>query len=529
MLHTYLQLLLSGSIIPRVLANNNSSSSGSCDASSFSYPVVFGAEISALTAATVDSYAGKDNLGLCEVNVTLTHPGTGDEVHNTIWLPPKDTWNGRFQGVGGGGYVASGGASGLYGAVLANYSGAVTDAGHSTAGDEVGNATSWGLVSEGNVNQYLLLDFASLSIHDMTVIGKVITEQYYGQAPKKSYWNGCSTGGRQGMGEAQKYPTDYDGILANAPAINWNPFTLAQQWPYVVMNNAPVVPLECDFDFATARAVQACDGLDGLSDGLIGNPGACLAQFDPHTLVNETFNCSVNGDANRAFTSDVADICAKIWNGPTDTNGSSLWYGILPGTNFSSLAVTNITEDGTPYTIPFDISNSWVQNFLFKIKNYDTSNVTYDQFVQLNKQSAQEYDSVMGTDNSDLSAFKANGGKLLTWQGLADNLIMSNGTANYYDRVTNLDSNIADFYRVFFAPGVGHCGGGFGPVPVDPLSVLVDWVENGNAPDSLLAATPFEINGTIRYQNLCPYPLVSKYNGKDDPTAGSSFDCVASF
>ena len=504
-----------------------SASAWQCDQSTFSYPDVPGTTITCLSAASVDSYGGMTGLNLCAVNVTLTHDGTGDKVHNYIWLPSSDAWNGRFQGTGGGGYVA-GSFDSLFAAVVGNYSGGATDAGHSLDAAGTGNATSWALASEGNVNQYLLLDFASRSIHDMTVIGKAITQQFYGQPAKKSYWNGCSTGGRQGMAEAQMYPEDYDGILANAPAINWNPFTLAQQWPYVVMNNAPVVPLECDFDFLNEKAIAACDGLDGLVDGVIGDPGRCLVTFDPMSLVNQTFMCDVTGK-QRTFTSDVATICQKIWNGPTDTSGNSLWYGILPGTNFSSLAVTNITEDGTPYTEPFEISDSWVANFLYKDSNYNTSNVTFEEFDRLYKLSAQEYDSVMGTQNPDLSAFKANGGKLITWQGLADNLIMPNGTMRYYDQVKTMDPDVEDFYRVFFTPGIGHCGGGPGVTPVDPLSHLVDWVEGGYAPVNLAAQSASPINGTIKYENLCPYPQVSKYNGQGDPSSASSFSCVAGF
>ena len=496
-----------------------------CSADAIPYPVVFGAQITSLTTAQYSSYGGQQGLDICEVNVTLTHPGTNDVVHNQIWLPYN--WNGRFQGTGGGGYATGSGTSALIPAALANYSSATTDGGHSETGDATANATSWALVSQGNVNQYLLLDFAYRSIHDMTVIGKAVTASFYGSPAKYSYWNGCSTGGRQGMAEAQFYPNDYDGILADAPAVNWNPFTLAQQWPYVVLLNSPNPPEECDFDYVNAAVLAFCDPLDGLVDGIIGAPGICLQRFDVMSLVNKTYTCDTTGQ-QRTFSIDTANVVNKIWHGPTNTAGQSLWFGILPGTNFSTLAVTEVTSSGSVMPLPFGISDSWVSNFLYKTANYDTSHVNYTEFDRLFNQSAMEYDSVMGTMDPDLSPYKARGGKIITWQGLADNLIMPNGTMKYYDTVTDVVPGVMDFYRVFFTPGVGHCGGGPGPVPVDALGALVKWVEQGVAPATLLAASP-PLNGTVRYQNLCPYPAVSKYSGSGDSTVASAFTCVSSF
>lgn len=496
-----------------------------CTAAAIPYPYVFGANITSLTAREYTNYGGTSGVHICEVNVTLTHPGTADSVRNTIWLP-MEYWNGRFQGTGGGGYVSGLGASGLLPAVRANYSAAETDSGHSEMA--FFNATSWGLLSEGNVNQYLLLDFASRSIHDMTVIGKAITASFYGAPAKKSYWSGCSTGGRQGLAEAQMYPKDYDGILAAAPAINWSPFTLAQQWPYVVLLNEPNTPEQCDFDFVNAEALAFCDPLDGLVDGIIGAPGLCLKKFNPYSLINKSYTCDATSQT-KTFSESTALIVQKIWNGPTNTAGKSLWYGILPGTNFSTLANTNTTSPGTTVPLPFPISDSWVSNFLYKIANYDTSRVTYAEFERLFNASSMQYDSVMGTSNPDLSAFKANGGKMITWQGLADDLIMPNGTMQYYDRVTSSVPNVTDFYRVFFAPGVGHCQGGIGPIPKDPLRALVDWVEQGIAPDTLLSTSPYPINGTIRHQGLCPYPFVSKYMGAGDPAVAEAYECVPNF
>jgi len=292
------------------------------------------------------------------------------------------------------------------------------------------------------------------------------------------------------------------------------------------MNNEGYAPPQCEFDAVNAAAIAACDGLDGLKDGIIAAPGLC--DFDPASLVGKNYTCDTDG-TKRHFSNKTATVVKKIWQGPTTTNGTDAWYGILRGTNFSSLAPTETFANGSTVAQPFEISDSWYRNFLFKDANHDTSTITYAQFPALTHQSHQEYDSLLGGSDPDLSAFKAAGGKILTWQGLADNLIMPNGTMAYYDRVTALDPQVDDFYRMFFAPGVGHCGGGTGPIPVDILMALRQWVENGTAPAMLEAATSYAINGSIRRQNLCPYPKVSKYGGSGSSAQAASFSCVNNF
>lgn len=190
-----------------------------CTKEAFRTPTVEGGSILSIAAQTIPSFGSTPGNDICFVNVTLTHPGTGDGVNNYYTLP-LNNYNGRFQGVGGAGWV-SGNPFGLATANAAGYAAGTTDAGHELSIPAVQDASSWALLSPGNVNQYLLLNFARRSTHDMTVIGKQITADFYGRKPCKSYFNGCSNGGRQGLVSAQYYPDDYDGILAGAPAIQW--------------------------------------------------------------------------------------------------------------------------------------------------------------------------------------------------------------------------------------------------------------------------------------------------------------------
>ncbi|GAB7365283.1 hypothetical protein MBLNU230_g6364t1 [Neophaeotheca triangularis] len=490
-----------------------------------------GAKVTHIQARRLTSYGTKTARELCSVNVTLTHPGTGDRVHNRILMPVEDDWNERYQGVGGGGYSA-GSFGSLVPIAAEGYACSSTDAGHASAQRLADDAAYWALRSKGNVEQYRLLDFAYRSYHDMNVLSKQVMESFYGRKPKFSYWNGCSTGGRQGMVSAQRYPEDYDGILADAPAIQWNDFTPAQQWPFTVMNNEDYAPGACEFDRIRTAAIKACDPLDGLVDGLISAPGLC--NFSAHSLVGEPYTCHPDGPTH-TFNARTAEIIHKIWTGPRTTSGDFLWYGPTRGTNLTDLANTSVPRHHrTARPVPFPASDSWFRAFLAKNLDFNTSHLTYADYDTLFLQSHLEYDSTMGTASPDLAAFKHRGGKMLTWQGLADNLIMPQGTMLYYRKVRALDPNVADFYRQFYSPGVGHCGGGTGVLPVDGIGALRAWVEEGTAPEVLEAGSQYPLNASSdypvdgenkRFQNLCPYPEVSMYDGRGDPELATSYHC----
>lgn len=204
-------------------ASTSSIRATSCSADAIAMPTVFGAQVTSMVASVMNDYGSTPGNDVCLVNITITHPGANDTVNNWVVLPLTG-WNGVFQGLGGGGYAA-GTLSALAVESALGYSAVTTDAGHDTSVALSQTAIEWALASVGNVNQYLLSNFARRSLHDSAVIGKAITQSFYGTPAKYSYWNGCSTGGRQGMVMAQYYPEDYDGILANAPAIQWNDFT----------------------------------------------------------------------------------------------------------------------------------------------------------------------------------------------------------------------------------------------------------------------------------------------------------------
>lgn len=441
-----------------------------------------------------------DIPAFCEVVVTLTHPGADDVVTIEAWLP-LTTWNGRFQGTGGGAYAAGFFDSALAPAVKQGYAATSTDAG--VGRDPL--TPTWALTEDGSVNRELLTNVASRSLHDMAVAGKALTATFYGRPAAYAYWTGCSTGGRQGLMSAQRYPTDYDGIVAAVPAINWTKFVVAEQWPQVVMAEAKNYPTQCELEAFTKAAVTACDHKDKVQDDVIGDPTTC--DYNPYRLVGKTVLCE--GVPVTITRSDAA-VVSRIWA------GSGVWSGLPKGAPFWGLAGT--TPDGTA-GIPFPVGDNWIKYFLKRDPTFDTSTLTYSDWYRLLAQSVAEFHTAIDTSNPDLSAFQATGGKLLTWHGEADEYIFPAGTIHYWQQVPQAN----DFYRLFLAPGVGHCFGGKGPAPTDPLAAIVAWVEQGKAPNTLPAAT------ATSTKNLCPYPKVSRYDGKGNPKEATSYTCARTY
>lgn len=492
-----------------VLASPAAAATSACDA--VRPPTVPGAHVLSVSGVTrPDGYTvppgpfNPDPIpgmpAFCELTVTLTHPGVHDRVTVAVWLPTA-TWNGRFQGTGGGGYAAGLFTVGLVPALVQGYAAAATDAGVPV---DIMDPGAWANDPE------LLTNFASRSLHDLAVVGKAVTAEFYGRPPAYSYWNGCSTGGRQGLMSAQRYPTDYNGIVAAAPAINWTKFIVAEQWPQVVMNETGNHPTQCELAAFNTAAIAACDGLDRVTDGVISSPAQC--HYDPYRLVGTKIQC--NGHEVTITRADAA-VVARIWAGP------GVWSGLPKGTPFQGIA--NTTEDGTA-GIPFPVSDNWIKDFLLRDPDYDTSTLTYADWYRLFAQSQREYARIIDTSNPNLTAFRAAGGKMITWHGEADELIFPAGTTDYYRRVdAATPGRTEDFYRLFMAPGVGHCAGGTGPAPTDPLAAVVAWVEQGKAPEILPAQSE------TATRNLCLYPLVSQYNGTGDPTQASSYHCARTY
>jgi hypothetical protein len=485
-----------------------------------------------VSATSVIQAATGTHKSYCLVNIQVSDlagpkdgylPGQRQAINIGIGLPlsPSDggtggaigAWNQRIEDLGGGGFAGSVGS--VTSATDTGFVGSSTDTGHPAS---VGG--TFALNPDNTLNMGLIEDFAFNGIHEQATWSKKLAKIYYGKQQKYAYWNGCSTGGRQGHQQAQKYPTEYDGILAGANAINWDRFSSGQQYGEIVMNQEVGGPISsAKLAAVTSAAVAACDGLDGIVDGVIQDPRAC--NYDASALVCK----GTPTDPANCLTTAEASAVNKIWAGPTKGKNKQEWFGLNPGASLSG---------GLDGATPFSISTQWLQFWIFQNPSFDWHTLTEASFDSAFKQGELKFHDVIGTDNPDLSAFRDNGGKMITYHGLADQLIMPRGTYNYYNRVTDAMGGLKatqKFYRFFPFPGNAHCGGnsGFPNAPLinsnDLFAALVNWVEHGVAPDSIEAsnnATPALATLT---RPICMYPDKLVYDGVGSTNVASSFAC----
>lgn len=286
-----------------------------------------------------------------------------------------------------------------------------------------------------------------------------------------------------------------------------------------------VYPPQCELEAITEAAIAACDELDGVKDGMISDPDRCT--FDPLSLVDQTIQCAETG-VERKISLEAAQVALAAWTGLRTTDGRFMWHGMNRDTRLSGIANTECTSSGQCTGSPFTISSDWIKYFVQKDPEFDITKITDEEYERIIRQSHNQYASILGTADPDLTDFRQAGGKMITWHGLIDELIFPNGTYEYYERVLKVDPNAADYYRFFPAPGIEHCRGGIGPFPSTALESLVRWVENGEIPEVLNGTSLPLADGTIRTAPLCPYPLVAAYKGGDIHEA-TSFRCEESF
>ena len=414
-----------------------------------------------------------------------------------VWMPVTG-WNGKFQGVGGGGFAGVISYGAMTGALRRGYATASTDTGHATPGG------AWAL---GRPD--LVTDFAYRAVHEMTVKAKAVVAAFYGKAAARSYFVGCSTGGRQGLMEAQRFPGDYDGIVAGAPANYWTHLMVGTLWNATATLLDPARHLPPPALAALNKgAVAACDARDGVADGLIENPLAC--RFDPAAL-----QCR-EGATEGCLTAPQVEAARKIYSPAVNPRTrQEIFPGMVPG---SELTWTATAGGPQPFPIPVDFYRYFVQ----ANPDWDWKTFDFDKDVAA---ADEKFAALMNATDPNLKPFKDRGGRLILYHGWNDQLIQAGNTINYFTSVTKaMGSGADDFVRLFMAPGMLHCGGGPGPNTFDAVSALEQWVEDGRKPASLLAS--HATNGAVdRTRPLCPYPQVATYKGTGSIDEASSFSC----
>ena len=510
-----------------------------CSLERLALPAIQGIEIVAADIRSVANYTfvnpdvanatAAEFFDFCNVTVTYTHPGWHDTVTLITYLP--EDWNGRFIALGGAGMAAGGEAllhllPTITPLLKQKFAISTTDGGHPSDLDAAVDVNPpWVFTSPGNIDLPMLVNFASRSLHDMAVLGKALVRAGYGAAPEYSYFFGGSTGGQQGHMLAQRYPDDFDGIVAAKPAINWDKFFFSNVVAKLTMDVARQYPSPCELDALSTAAVEACDELDGVKDGIISRPGLCT--FDPRTLAGKAFDCH---GVTSTFSNISTEVAHATYTGPRGPGGEFGWYGFSKdvslhanGTGPAALACP-ATGGGRCSAATFHMSDLWLRYFYAKDPSLNLSTLTREGFYDLFLTAVNEYASVIGAADAELSRFRRAGGKMLAWHGMADQLVPVNGSTDYYDRVLAKDAEAQDFYRLFLAPGADHDGAGITVSEQDSLEYIMNWVEHGRGDETLRAAGTTGL-GVPAERNSCMYPKVQHYRG-GDASLPSSFTCV---
>ena len=443
--------------------------------------------------------AWTDLPAFCRV-VAKLEPSSDSSITIEVWLP-SEGWNGSYQAVGNGGWAGTVSYGQMAEALRRGYATSSTDTGHTS------NGASFAL---GHPER--MIDFAYRSVHEMALKTKLIIEAFYGTAARHSYWYGCSTGGRQGLEEAQRFPGDFDGIVAVAPAINQARLNVSYVWAAQATLNDPAsyIP-QSKYGVIHDAVVQACDAGDGLADGVVDDPARC--RFDPDVL-----RCG-GADAPTCLTAPQVEAARRIYAGPK--NPRTLQQ-IAPGLELGSELGWGALAAGPRANV---IGDSYFKFVVFEDTTWDFRTLDFDRDVA---RAYQIDGGLLAATDPDLTEFASRGGKLMLIHGWSDQFISPRYSINYYESVIEgMDSGdeAAEFMRLFVAPGMAHCGGGDGPNAFDSLALIEQWVDQGTAPDQMIASriTRGEV---VRTRPLCPYPQVARYTGTGSIDDDANFQCV---
>jgi Tannase and feruloyl esterase len=467
----------------------------------------------------------KSAPAFCRVAATLT-PTPDSDIQAEFWLPARG-WNGRFRGEDNGGFAGYIAYGGLAAAVTQGYASASTDTGHSKPG------AGWALEHPEKI-----VDYGFRAVHETTLDAKAIAKAFYGTAPTRAYFAGCSNGGRQALMEAQRFPDDYDGIIAGAAANAWVPMLTAGLKFIQTLDRAGYIP-PAKIPAISKAVLAACDKQDGLADGILNDPRGC--HFDPAVL-----QCR-GTESDACLTAPQVKSLKLIYSGAHDAAGKLIFPPLLPGSEEGKGGwepwITG-SEEGKSAGRFF--VNGYFSDMVYSNKDWDFRNANVDSSLKL---AYEKTGDAMDAMNPDIKPFLGHGGKLILYHGWNDPAIAALNTVNYYNSVISTigSQSVDQSVRLYMVPGMQHCEGGpaatdFGQSPSMPrrdaehdiFTSLVEWVENGKAPDKIIATKyrdeeadrPVAEKAVEMTRPLCPYPEAARYKGTGNPNQAESFVCA---
>ena len=462
----------------------------------------------------------------CRVRVEA-HPSSDSDIKIEVWMPASG-WNGKFQAQGNGGFAGQINYLGMATALNQGYATAGTDTGHSGSAVDA----TWAL---GHPEK--IVDFGYRAIHVMTEIANQTITAFYQNKPKHSYFGSCSNGGREALMEAQRYPEDYDGILAGAPANYWTHLLANALWneQATTLDLASYIP-SSKLPAIASAVNSACDALDGVKDGVLNDPRQC--HFDPAVLT-----CKAEDrveDKAECLTPPQVTALKKLYQGGRDSHGQ-IFPGFLPGaeTGEGGWSVW-ITGAAPGHSLLFAFGNGYFANMIYEKADWDYKTA---DLTAATKASDQKGAKVLNATDPDLSRFKNRGGKLIIYHGWDDPAISALNTIDYFRQVhTKMGAqNVESFLRVYMVPGMQHCGGGPGATSFEEglharqdaehnmRLALEDWVEKDAAPSKIIASKYADSDPGSQpsmTRPLCPYPQIARYKGFGDVNNGENFACV---
>jgi feruloyl esterase len=449
-------------------------------------------------------------------------PSPDSSIQFEVWMPASG-WNGRFQGVGNGGFAGSISYQQMGDAVAHGYTTASTDTGHQATFSDA----SW-----ARAHPEKIADFGYRAIHGMTANAKTIIRAFYGEGPRHSYFSACSNGGRQALMEAQRYPDDYDGIIAGAPANYWTHLLANSVWNLLALAGDGYIPSK-KLPAIQSAALAACDALDGVTDGVIENPSRC--HFDPATLA-----CA-GAETDSCLTAAQVTALKKLYAGGQLAGGKRLFPGYEPGGEAGPNAwAVWITGSAPERSLLFAFGTQFFRNMMFDNPAWDYRTFDADRDT---KAADEKLASILNATDPDLRRFQARGGKLILYHGWSDAAIAPGNTIHYYESVAAKMGARQEraFVRLFMVPGMQHCFGGAGPSSFGQLSVaggdadhdidvaIERWVETDIAPERIVAAkhkNDFDPKSEVlRTRPLCAYPATAHYTGSGSTDDAASFVC----